>query len=162
MLKTNSLPFTLRTGWPVMMLCAGLSLLGWFIYGEIVWQSYVHTRWGRFDLQFDGLKSFVLLVAAYLITGGWFLRSGRRIGSLNRTRMKLLRSVLLVASAAFVVVTVFASLIAALEIRSSGLDWGLFGLLFGLLGLTGILLLVATAVFRSVPYADAVDLRTFL
>jgi uncharacterized membrane protein len=76
--------------------------------------------------------------------------------------MKLLRSVLLVASAAFVVVTVFASLIAALEIRSSGLNWGLLGLLFGLLGLTGILLLVATAVFRSVPYADAVDLRTFL
>lgn len=128
------------------MLCCGVALLSWFVYEEVIWQSYAHTRWGRIDFQLDALKSVVLSVVAYLIGAGYFLKASRQVGNKNRTRMRLLRFVLTAVSAVFAVATIVAITVVAMELTAEKLDTGLMGLLMGLLAWGLITLIVAKAV----------------
>lgn len=138
-----------RLSWPTAMLCCGIALLSWLVYEEVIWQSYAHTRWGRIDFQLDPLKSVALSVVAYLFGAGYFLKTTHQAGSKNRTRMRLLRMVLIAASAIFVVATSVAITIVATEFIAGKWDRGLAGLLVGLLSWGLITLLVAKAVRRN-------------
>lgn len=131
------------------MLCCGVALLSWFVYEEVIWQSYAHTRWGRIDFQLDALKSVVLSVVAYLICSGYFLKLSRQVGSKNRTRMRFLRFILTAVSAVFAVATIVAITVVALELIAGKWDTGLIGLLMGLLAWGLITLIVAKAVRRA-------------
>lgn len=131
------------------MLCCGVALLIWFVYEEVIWQSYAHNRWGRIDFQLDALKSVVLSVVAYLIGAGYFLKASRQVGSKNRTRMRLLRFVLTAVSGVFAVATIVAITVVAMELTAGKWDTGLLGLLIGLLAWWFITLILAKAVRRS-------------
>jgi len=131
------------------LICGGLVLLSWFVYEEVVWQSYAYTRWGRIDFQLDVLKSVVLSAVAYLIGAGYFLKASRQVGCKNRASMRLLRFVLTAASAVFALATIVATTGVAMELISSKWDTGLVGLLVGLLAWGLLALIVAKAVRKS-------------
>jgi hypothetical protein len=130
------------------MLWAGLTLLCWFAYEEAVWQSYAHDRWGRFDLELDGFKSTVLLVASYLMTAGYYLKTEHQAKIANKTQMRLLRFLLLVVSIIFVAVTVVASWVVVVDGLLSKWDFAHLELLSGLLAWMIVILLMARAVYR--------------
>lgn len=134
--------------WPMLMLMSGLSLLGWFAYEEAVWQSYALTRWGRFELNLDGLKSLALTVIAYFITIGLFFRCTNHAGAMNRTRMRLLRLLLLGVSAFFELLGVGAFLVISSELISG--DWtpALVSLALASLAWIFLLMLLAGALIR--------------
>ena len=138
-----------RAVWPSALLFCGLALIVWFFYEEVRWQLYVHDRWGRFSFRLDELKSFTLAVLAYFSLAGYFLQTRHQSGKINRTRMRLLRVLLLAASLLFMIVAVPACIFMIVELMSGKLDAGLWGLVIGLTAWLAVTVLIARAMLKS-------------
>lgn len=105
----------LRFSWSAVLFWIGLSLLCWFLYEEANWQLYAHARWGRIEFELYGLKSIVLLVACYLITAGYYLRTKSQAEIANKLRTRLLGLLLLFVSIFFLAMTTLVSWVVLMD-----------------------------------------------
>jgi TRAP-type mannitol/chloroaromatic compound transport system permease small subunit len=140
--ETASTTYVLRPSWPMLLLLCGGALFCWIVYEEAIWQTYAYARWGRFEVQFDALKSVAMSVVAYLMGAGYFLIANRSASNKNRTRMRLLRLVLMMASLLFLMSAILAIAVVGGELISNNWESGLVGLLTGLFFWIVITLLV--------------------